>query len=118
MLSSEEVWCDAVEFERALDTGRAADALALYRGDLLDGLYVDNAPEFEHWVESSAQHHDIRPALLGPASIIAPGFTRRALLVLSRNCLATVESQQDAPEDCSSKFRGCVRAETANAHPL
>ncbi|HUF25941.1 MAG TPA: BTAD domain-containing putative transcriptional regulator [Gemmatimonadaceae bacterium] len=42
---------DAHEFERALDRGAPEDALALYRGDLLDGVFVTEAPGFEHWVE-------------------------------------------------------------------
>lgn len=45
------VWCDAVAFETALDAGRPADALAYYRGDLLDGFFIPNAPEFERWVD-------------------------------------------------------------------
>jgi len=43
--------CDLNAFERALDTGRPADALALYRGDLLDGFFVKGAPEFERWLD-------------------------------------------------------------------
>ena len=46
------VWCDAVAFEDALDAGRVADALELYRGDLLDGVHVANAPEFERWLDA------------------------------------------------------------------
>jgi serine/threonine-protein kinase len=45
------VWCDAVAFEAALDSGRPADALALYRADLLDGFFVDGAPDFQQWLE-------------------------------------------------------------------
>lgn len=45
------VWCDAVAFEAALDAGRPAEALALYRGDLLDGFFVSAAPEFEQWLD-------------------------------------------------------------------
>jgi adenylate cyclase len=44
--------CDAVAFEEALEAGRLADALDLYRGELLEGLYVADAPEFEHWLET------------------------------------------------------------------
>ncbi|HEU4747511.1 MAG TPA: BTAD domain-containing putative transcriptional regulator [Gemmatimonadaceae bacterium] len=50
-LSGEAVWCDATAFEAALDAGRPGEALALYRGDLLDGFFVSGAPEFEHWVD-------------------------------------------------------------------
>jgi DNA-binding SARP family transcriptional activator/Tol biopolymer transport system component len=52
---SDVFWCDAAAFEQALDGGRAADALALYRGDLLDGFFIQDAPEFEHWVDSERQ---------------------------------------------------------------
>jgi DNA-binding SARP family transcriptional activator len=44
-------WCDAPAFDAAVDDGRNADALELYRGDLLDGFFITGAPEFEHWLE-------------------------------------------------------------------
>ena len=50
-LSGDVVWCDAAAFEAALDDGRPGDALALYRGNLLEGFFVTGAPEFERWVE-------------------------------------------------------------------
>ncbi|HEY6809176.1 MAG TPA: BTAD domain-containing putative transcriptional regulator [Gemmatimonadales bacterium] len=50
-LGPAEWWCDVVAFEEAADAGRHAAALALYRGDLLDGLFISGAPEFERWVE-------------------------------------------------------------------
>jgi len=50
-LNSEVVWCDVAAFEAALDGGRPNEALALYRGDLLDGFFVIGAPEFERWLE-------------------------------------------------------------------
>lgn len=45
------VWCDAAAFEDLLDAGRADEALALYRGDLLDGFHISDAPGFERWVD-------------------------------------------------------------------
>jgi DNA-binding SARP family transcriptional activator/TolB-like protein len=45
------VVCDAAEFERLLDAGDPAAAMALYRGPLLDGFFVPEAEEFEKWVE-------------------------------------------------------------------
>lgn len=51
-LESDEVWCDAIAFEEALAGGRAAEALELYRGDLLDGFHVANAPGFDRWLAS------------------------------------------------------------------
>jgi DNA-binding SARP family transcriptional activator len=44
--------CDAIAFERALDGGHLSDALALYGGDLLPGLFVGDAPQFEEWLEA------------------------------------------------------------------
>ena len=49
------VWCDAVAFEAALDAGNLAEALALYRGDLLDGFFISDAPEFERWLEAERE---------------------------------------------------------------
>ena len=44
--------CDAVEFERALDAGRTAEALAFYKGDFLPGFYVPGAADWERWLET------------------------------------------------------------------
>jgi serine/threonine-protein kinase len=45
-------WCDAIAFDDAVADGRHADALELYRGDLLEGFFISGAPEFEHWLDS------------------------------------------------------------------
>jgi len=50
-LARDLVWCDVPAFESALDAGQAAEAVALYRGDLLQGFFVSDAPEFERWLE-------------------------------------------------------------------
>ena len=49
-LADGAVWCDAVAFEQALGE-RPADAVELYRGDLLEGFFVSGAPDFERWVD-------------------------------------------------------------------
>jgi len=47
-----ELWCDAAALEGALAAGDPAGALALYRGPLLDGLYVAGAAaEFQDWLD-------------------------------------------------------------------
>ncbi len=51
-VSSELLWCDAVEFERALSDGELETALGLYEGDLLEGFHLAGIPEFEHWLDS------------------------------------------------------------------
>ena len=43
---------DIALFERALSDGALEMAAALYRGPLLDGFSLTNAPEFERWVET------------------------------------------------------------------
>jgi DNA-binding SARP family transcriptional activator len=52
-----DYWLDVAVFEaRVNDTSGDAsitalqEAVQLYRGDFLDGLYVRNAPEFEMWI--------------------------------------------------------------------
>ncbi|MFL5621724.1 MAG: BTAD domain-containing putative transcriptional regulator, partial [Gemmatimonadaceae bacterium] len=51
-LACEKLWCDAIAFEEAIASGHASEALELYRGDLLEGFHVGNAPEFERWLET------------------------------------------------------------------
>jgi len=55
-VAHELLWCDGVAFEELLDAGRAEEALELYRGDLLDGFFASDAPEFEHWLDTERQH--------------------------------------------------------------
>jgi DNA-binding SARP family transcriptional activator/TolB-like protein/Tfp pilus assembly protein PilF len=54
-VAADRIWCDVQEFESALDGGRLDEALALYRGDLLEGFHVGNAPDFERWLDSERQ---------------------------------------------------------------
>ncbi len=52
-LAPRGLWCDVRAFRDALNEGRREEALDLYRGDLLLGFVVPNAPEFERWLEDS-----------------------------------------------------------------
>jgi len=45
------IWCDASRFEEALAEGDPEEALTLYRGDLLEGFFLPDAPEFERWLD-------------------------------------------------------------------
>ncbi|MDH4349833.1 MAG: hypothetical protein OEY20_05415 [Gemmatimonadota bacterium] len=45
--------CDLVDCEAALREGRRAEAVELYRGDLLTGLHIPSAPEFERWLDGT-----------------------------------------------------------------
>ena len=60
-----ELWCDVTEFERALDCGRAEDALALYRGHFLQGFHVASSPDFDHW--SDVERHRLRRVAVASA---------------------------------------------------
>jgi DNA-binding SARP family transcriptional activator/TolB-like protein len=62
-LDPELVWCDAVAFTRDIKERKWAEALQLYRGDLLEGLYPGGVgQEFETWLE------DQRSVLRGSAT--------------------------------------------------
>ena len=51
-LNGEVVVSDLAEFERAIQREDFAAAVALYRGPFLNGFYLDDAREFERWVET------------------------------------------------------------------
>ena len=44
-------WADAAAFRALLDAGRTSEALALYRGDFLQGFKADG-PEFQRWMKA------------------------------------------------------------------
>ncbi|MCI0436097.1 MAG: hypothetical protein L0271_21015 [Gemmatimonadetes bacterium] len=47
------IWSDVIAFENAVDAGRYAEALDLYRGDLLSGFFVpDVSPDVEQWLDA------------------------------------------------------------------
>jgi serine/threonine-protein kinase len=50
-LAPDQVRCDVWTLEAAIAQGRPADALALYRGELLAGFHISAAPEFERWLD-------------------------------------------------------------------
>jgi DNA-binding SARP family transcriptional activator len=52
LLKEGVIWADVVEFERCAAQHRQRDAWALWRGNLLEGLWVHNAPNFERWLEA------------------------------------------------------------------
>ena len=48
----QSLWCDATALEQALESGDPERALDLYRGPLLDGLYVAGAAaEYQDWLD-------------------------------------------------------------------
>lgn len=94
----EGVACDVAGFRRALSEGRVGDALALYRGDFLTGMLVDDAPAFERWtagVREALAREAQHAAAIG-ADVAAKRRDWPAAIALARR------AQQHAPlsEDC------------------
>ncbi len=56
-LNAELLSSDLSEFQRAISAGRREDAVALYKGPFLDGIFFDEAPEFERWAEAERGHY-------------------------------------------------------------
>src|SRR5256885_3995077 len=50
-LDSSLIACDACEFERLAKCGEHRRALDIYAGELLPGLHVSEAPDFEQWID-------------------------------------------------------------------
>ncbi|MBZ9730035.1 tetratricopeptide repeat protein [Salegentibacter sp. JZCK2] len=51
-INVETFWSDALAFEQAIEEKKPAEALKLYRSDLLKGFHVsDISPEFDQWLE-------------------------------------------------------------------
>jgi DNA-binding SARP family transcriptional activator len=53
---------DAHEFTALVDSESHAGALALYRGDFLEGLFVEGAPDVERWIEDRRADYRRRAA--------------------------------------------------------
>src|SRR5688572_9299277 len=51
-LDDEVVSSDVGDFEQAVLEGRLEDAASAYGGPFLDGFHIDDAPEFEHWLDA------------------------------------------------------------------
>ena len=52
-VAREHVWCDAVAFDETIADEAPEQALTLFRGDLLEGVFVAGAaPELERWLDA------------------------------------------------------------------
>ena len=89
-LNPDRMSCDVDRFREALAEGQLQEAVKLYRGPLLDGFWIDDSPEFEHWVdrERSRLRDEYRNALEmlareasgeGTPEVAAHWWERRAL---------------------------------------
>ena len=80
-LDAERIRCDVVEFERAAEGGQLADALDLYRGDLLEGFFIRGTPEFEQWLEDERAR--LKTVALRSATLLAERSEERGGLAQS-----------------------------------
>lgn len=55
-VSAERVSCDVWELESALTAGESARVTELYRGELLQGLGLPDAGEFDRWLDGERKH--------------------------------------------------------------
>jgi len=67
-----QVSCDVAAFERALRIGQLEEALDLYRGALLEGFFISDAPEFERWLETERAR--LQQAAAGGARALAERY--------------------------------------------
>ncbi len=80
-LDEAQIRCDVIDFERAAEAGRLADALELYRGDLLEGFFIRSAPEFEQWLEDERAR--LKTVALRGATVLAEQCEGRGGLIES-----------------------------------
>jgi len=67
-----QVSCDVAAFESALRNGQLEEALDLYRGALLKGFFISDAPEFERWLETERAR--LQQAAAGAARALAERY--------------------------------------------
>ncbi|MBA3759431.1 MAG: tetratricopeptide repeat protein [Gemmatimonadales bacterium] len=72
---------DVHSFEDLLDSGREAEGLALYQGELLPGFHVPGSPDFEVWLEAERERlrrRAVRAALVLARRLEMDGDATRA----------------------------------------
>src|SRR5690606_35383579 len=93
-VAADVLWCDAAAFQLAVSAGRPREALDLYRGELLPGVFVKGAPEFERWLESERER--LRRTALKAAARLAEEEERRGdLLAASELARRAIELAVD-----------------------
>lgn len=64
-IDPERLWFDVTALRQALSQGRRAEAVALYKGELMPGFFLSDLPEFEAWLEGqrAALRREVKEAL-------------------------------------------------------
>jgi DNA-binding SARP family transcriptional activator len=69
-----KLWYDVSAFRDAIEGGRREDALALYRGDFLEGFHSDDSADFEQWADR--ERRALRSAAANAARALAADRSR------------------------------------------
>jgi serine/threonine protein kinase/DNA-binding SARP family transcriptional activator len=77
-------WSDVSAFRAALDADSYEEALALYRGDLLDGFFAEGAGPFEEWLER--ERTQLRAAAARAARALAEQREREKNFTTAVSC--------------------------------
>lgn len=94
---------DTLQFETEMSQGLAGDIAALekaaerYRGEFLEGFYVDDAPEFEEW--ALVERERLRGLMIQALVALSDHFTARQAIsrgLLYTNRLLTLEPWREA----------------------
>ncbi|MEJ2186616.1 MAG: BTAD domain-containing putative transcriptional regulator, partial [Gemmatimonadota bacterium] len=93
--------CDVIEFERAVEERRWADAVELYRGELLAGFHVPDSAGFEAWLD--VERERLRELAAGAAWSLARQRIEGGELVLAeragQRALRLVPTDESAARD-------------------
>jgi DNA-binding SARP family transcriptional activator len=97
-LAAHALHCDAADFRRRLALGDLAGALALYRGELLPGFFVEGAPGFDHWLEDQRRqlHHAATSAARSLAAAAERTGDEEEALAWSRRAVALASDDEPA----------------------
>jgi DNA-binding SARP family transcriptional activator/TolB-like protein len=97
-LDPDRVWCDAVALLQHARAERWTEALALYRGELLEGLFPEGvAQEFEEWlaVRRKALRDQAARAAWECSRIEEGRGDRKAAAVMARRALGLTPDDED-----------------------
>lgn len=96
------ITCDVLELRQALADERLEHALALYQGDMLDGLHVSHCADFDHWLdqERNALRERVATAAWGAVSRARAAGDTAAALRIAQRALAVAPSHEPGVRQC------------------